>query len=59
MRVGREARVFPLLDMDGQTSRHLDPTREKLEKLGYASAVHRIDYEFQKGGHNMLRVTSR
>jgi ubiquinone/menaquinone biosynthesis C-methylase UbiE len=59
MRVAAEARIFPLLDLDGEPSRHLDPVRERLAECGYDTAVQRVAYEFQKGGHSMLRVTAR
>ncbi len=58
MRVGAEARIFPLLDLDGEPSRHVDPVRLALEKRGFETAIQRVDYEFQKGGHSMLRVTT-
>ena len=56
MRVAAEARIFPLLDLDGQPSRHITPVRNTLAARGYDSEVQRIDYEFQKGGNEMLRV---
>jgi hypothetical protein len=51
-----EARIFPLLDLDGEPSRHVDPVRAALEARGHGAAIERVDYEFQKGGHAMLRV---
>ncbi len=59
MRIGTEARVFPLLDLEGEPSRHLDPVRSMLEARGFEATVQRVDYEFQKGGHSMLRVIAR
>ncbi|NKB56743.1 MAG: SAM-dependent methyltransferase [Alphaproteobacteria bacterium] len=56
MRASTEARIFPLLDLDGKSSRHVDPVRRALEKRGFESALQRVNYEFQKGGHTMLRV---
>ena len=50
-----EARIFPLLGLDGASSRHLAPVRAALEGRGHATAIQRVDYEFQKGGHSMLR----
>jgi hypothetical protein len=58
-RVAKEVRVFPLLDMHGRRSRHLPGLTEDLESAGFAVTVGRVDYEFQRGGNEMLRVTRR
>lgn len=55
--VAPEARIFPLLDLDGEPSRHVAPVRAALKARGHDTAIERVDYEFQKGGHDMLRVT--
>jgi len=56
LRVAPEARIFPLLDLEGEPSRHVGPVRKALEANGHGTAIERVDYEFQKGGHSMLRV---
>ncbi len=56
MRVAAEARIFPLLDLDGEPSRHVEPVRNALNERGFESEIRRVDYEFQKGGNDMLRV---
>jgi len=58
-RVAREARVFPLVDMRGERSRHVGPLIEALAADGLDATVERVDYEFQRGGNEMLRVTRR
>jgi hypothetical protein len=58
-RVAGEARVFPVLDMRGETSAHLSPIRKRLEELGLESGVEKVSYEFQRGGDQMLRVWRR
>jgi hypothetical protein len=55
-RVAREARIFPLLDMRGKRSRHLEPLMTALHEAGLSAEVERVGYEFQRGGHEMLRV---
>ncbi len=55
-RVAKEVRVFPLLDMVGNRSEHLDPLRLALGREGIATVIEKVDYEFQKGGNQMLRV---
>jgi hypothetical protein len=56
LRVAAEARIFPLLDLAGVRSRHLEPLIEALSASGYACEIRAIAYEFQKGGNEMLRI---
>ncbi len=56
LRVAREVRIFPLLDMDGWKSSHLEPLINQLEHLNVHATVERVDYEFQLGGNEMLRI---
>ena len=58
-RVAREVRIFPLLTLSHQPSPHLVPVRARLEQVGWASEIVRVNYEFQKGGNEMLRVFRR
>lgn len=53
-RVGREVRVFPLLDLDGRPSCHREPVIRTLSSEGYDVQVRPVAYEFQKGGNEML-----
>jgi ubiquinone/menaquinone biosynthesis C-methylase UbiE len=56
-RVAPEVRVFPLLTaFSGQVSPHLAPAIELLERNGHTVDVRRVEYEFQKGGNQMLCV---
>lgn len=55
-RVAKETRVFPLLDINGAPSPHLEPTIKKLSDKGYRVSVDCVPYEFQRGGNEMLRV---
>jgi hypothetical protein len=48
LRVAGEVRVFPLLDLDRQWSRHVGPVREYLERAGFVVEVVAVGYEFQK-----------
>lgn len=57
-RVAAEVRVFPLLDLAMETSEHLEPACERLRAKGYTLIIEKVDYEFQKGGNRMLRVTA-
>lgn len=55
-RVAPEVRVFPLLDLAGDHSQHLEPTIEQLRNGGYHASIEAVDYEFQRGGNHMLRI---
>lgn len=58
LRVAQEVRVFPLLGLDALTSPHLTPVVEALSPY-YAVAIETVDYEFQRGGNQMLRLWRR
>lgn len=55
-RVAREARVFPLLNYDGEPSPHLRPLLNELQTRGYRAETRRVPYEFQIGGNQILCV---
>ena len=55
-RVAREVRIFPLLDMSGELSPHLSGTIMELRQQGYRVETRQVDYEFQRGGNQMLRI---
>jgi len=54
--VAREVRLFPLLDVDAQPSRRVEPVCTHLDANGFAHEIVRVPYEFQKGGDRMLRI---
>ena len=58
-RVAREVRVFPLLDMEGEPSRHLRGAREGAGSAGLTAEEVVVPYEFQRGGNQMLVVARR
>ncbi|NOT85462.1 MAG: SAM-dependent methyltransferase [Methylococcaceae bacterium] len=55
-RVSAEVRIFPLLELDGQLSRHLPAVLQQLTADGYLTQLSTVAYEFQKGGNQMLMV---
>ena len=55
-RVAEEVRVFPLLALGGEPSPFVEPCAAELRVAGYDVAIERVPYEFQKGGHRMMRV---
>jgi ubiquinone/menaquinone biosynthesis C-methylase UbiE len=56
-RVAKEVRVFPLLDRHGGASEHLNPIVTELRNKSFRVEIQEVDYEFQPGGNQMLRVS--
>jgi hypothetical protein len=55
-RVAKEARIFPLLDMQGNLSIHLKPLVNHFKQIGFIAEIEQVEYEFQRGGNQMLRI---
>lgn len=55
-RVASEVRVFPVISLDGNVSKHLDPVMTALADDGLAVSLQPVDYRFQKGATEMLVV---
>ena len=55
LRVGSEVRIFPLLDLHGRPSSHVEPTLAALRHRTKAQLVD-VAFEFQRGARQMLRV---
>jgi hypothetical protein len=58
-RVANEVRVFPLLALGAVQSRHVAPVVGALEHRGLDVSIENVPYEFQKGGHQMMRIRRR
>ncbi len=59
-RVAAEVRVFPLLQLGAVPSPHLDGVLAAFDRRPDLMArVETVDYEFQRGGNQMLRLTRR
>lgn len=57
-RVANEVRIFPLLNLSGETSNLLTQVIDTLQQQGYTTEIKPVDYEFQKGGNKLLSVLS-
>lgn len=57
-RVATEVRVFPLIDLAGGRSVHVEPVTEALRRLGRLVEIVRVPYEFRRGADAMLRVSA-
>lgn len=58
LRVSQEVRIFPLLTLMRQRSPYLDPVMQDLADQGYCLTVKKVSYELQKGGNEMLVITT-
>lgn len=56
LRVAGEIRVFPLLTLDRQLSPHLESMCERLHSADRSCEIATVDYEFQRGASQMLRI---
>ncbi|MFC6672304.1 class I SAM-dependent methyltransferase [Marinobacterium aestuariivivens] len=53
-RIAAEVRVYPLLSLDGNPSRHLQAVMDALAADGIDTLLQPVDYQFQKGATEML-----
>jgi len=56
LRVSQEVRIFPLLTLMLEKSPYLDRIVADFTSLGYATSIVKVEYEFQKGGNQMLVI---
>jgi hypothetical protein len=55
-RVASEVRIFPLLELGSNISRHLQPILDGLADKGYRATIVTVGYEFQRGGNQMMQI---
>ncbi len=58
LRVAAEVRIFPLVTLDGRRSPYVATILAECQQAGYHVAIEPVTYEFQRGGHEMLRIRS-
>ena len=56
LRVAAEVRVFPLLQIGGTPSPHVEGVVDAFGSRGADATVEPVAYEFQRGGNRMLRL---
>lgn len=52
----KEVRIFPLLDLKNEKSKHLDEVIKFLNLKGFKTNIIKTKYEFQKGANEMLVI---
>lgn len=55
-RVAEDVRIFPLLELGVIRSRHIISVTTALRDAGYRVTIERVDYEFQRGGNQLMRI---
>lgn len=55
-RVAQEVRIFPILELGSKISRHFDAVSNYFREAGYVVETRFVDYEFQKGGNQMMKI---
>jgi len=58
LRLCKEVRIFPLLNLNAEKSEVLDDIIEYFNNE-YEIVIETVDYEFQKGGNEMMRIEKR
>jgi hypothetical protein len=56
LRVAKEVRIFPILDLNNSVSKHLNSLLVLLKESGYCYEIQKSRYEFQKGAFEMLKI---
>jgi hypothetical protein len=56
LRVAQEVRIFSLLTLGGQPSPHVEVVCRDLRRWDRHFEIKKVDYEFQRGGNQMLRI---
>lgn len=59
LRVAREVRIFPLLQIGGKPSPLVEPIVEAVQRDGPIVERIKVLYEFQRGGNEMLRIARK
>lgn len=52
----KEIRIFPLINLKGQRSAHLTTLLNDPEFAAYEKTIRRVEYEFMRGGNEMLEL---
>lgn len=58
LRICKEVRIFPLLNLDAEPSEMLESIIQYFQST-FRIEILQVDYEFQKGGNQMLRITRK
>ena len=54
-----EIRIFPIVDLKGEQYQYLSEILSYISDLGHETELIKVDYEFQKNAHTMMKITIR
>jgi hypothetical protein len=54
--VARDVRIYPVVDLNGDPSRHLEPLTARLLMAGCSPILEPVDYRFQRNARHMLWI---
>ncbi len=57
LRVAPEARIFPIVDLNGRKSRYIKPVLSVFKDCSID--IRKVDYEFLAGGNEMMIISRR
>lgn len=57
LRIASDVRIFPIIDLSGKQSIHLNPIMKQLSLDGYNVKIVKAEYEFLKGAKAYLSIT--
>jgi SAM-dependent methyltransferase len=57
LRVAPEARIFPLVDLNGRVSRYRDTIASEFRKDGFEVEIRTVPYEFIRGGNQAMIIS--
>ncbi len=56
LRVASEVRIFPLLDLSTDKSQHVEEIIRIFKEKGMQVSIETVDYEFQRGGNQLMKI---
>jgi len=56
LRVAKVVRIFPLLDLENNKSKHLNAVLKYLQENNYTFEIIQSNYEFQRGAKEVLKI---
>jgi hypothetical protein len=56
LRVAREVRIFPLLDLNTDKSCHVEEIIKIFKEKEMQVSIETVNYEFQRGGNQLMRI---
>ena len=56
LRIADEVRIFPLLDLSTDKSRHVEEIIKIFKEKEVLVSIETVDYEFQKGGNQLMKI---